>query len=126
MASEIKSRFMTLRALLLVLTIFVQTVGGGAVLARAASLSPEETLSAQCHTLRAGEQRAPDGRSGHGHRCQSCVLCCEPPPACVSLDTGYFVAFTEYRLSDAPMRGAPLFTGRLSRAHSARAPPSRA
>ena len=55
-------RLTTFRNLLLALAMVVQTVAGGAGLARAASISPEATLSGQCHHLRAGEQPAPNDR----------------------------------------------------------------
>ncbi len=116
-------RLTTLRTLLLVLAMVTQTVAGGAGLARAASISPEETLSAQCHYLRAGEQPAPDDRLGHRHNCQSCLLCGEPPPAWVSLATDNVVALGDYALIDAPLYAARSLSPRLSRAHSARAPP---
>jgi hypothetical protein len=116
-------RLTTLRALLLVLAMVMQTVAGGAGLARAASISPEEALSAQCHFVRAGEQPAPDDRLGHRHSCQSCLLCGAPPAAWISLASEYVFARGEFALIDAPIHAArPLF-GRSSRAQSARGPP---
>jgi hypothetical protein len=112
-----------LRILLLVLAMGLQTIAGGAALARAAAVSPEETFSAQCHSLRAGEQCAPDDRSAHRHNCQACLLCGHPPAAWVSLTLEIVTAGGEYALIDAPTLAArPLF-GRSSRAHSARGPP---
>lgn len=116
-------RLTTLRALLLVLAMVMQTVAGGAGLARAAAISPEETLSALCHDLRAGEQPASGDRLGHRHNCQFCLLCGEPPPAWVSLASDDAVAHGEYALIDAPIYAARSLFARLSRAHSARAPP---
>jgi len=116
-------RLTTLRTLLLILAMVVQTVAGGAGLARAASISPEETLAAHCEQVRAGEQSAPNDRLGHRHNCQSCLLCGEPPPAWVSLASDYVVALGEYALIDAPTYAVRSLSERSSRAHSARAPP---
>jgi len=66
-------RLNTLRTLLLVLAMVSQTIAGGAGLARAASASAHETLSAPCHQLRQGERPAPSDRLGHGRHC---LLCC--------------------------------------------------
>ncbi len=114
----------TLRTLLLVLAMVAQTFAGGAGLARAASIAPEETLSAQCHHhMRAGEQPAPDDRPGHRHNCQSCLLCGEPPPAWVSLTSDDVVALGEFARFDAPINAGRPLSERQSRAHSARGPP---
>ncbi|MBG0796604.1 hypothetical protein IYX23_02680 [Methylocystis sp. L43] len=116
-------RLTTLRTLLLILAMVIQTVAGGAGLARAASISPEETIAAHCHQLRAGEQSAPNDRLGHRHSCHSCLLCGEPPPAWVSLASNYVVALGEYALIEAPTYAVRSLFERSSRAHSARAPP---
>lgn len=116
-------RLSTLRTLLLILAMVVQTVASGAGLARAASISLEETLSAHCQQVRAGEQSAPNDRLGHRHNCQSCLLCGEPPPAWVSLTSDHDVALGEYALIDAPTYVVRSLSERSSRAHSARAPP---
>ncbi len=116
-------RLSTFRALLLVLAMVFQTVAGGAGIAHAASISPEETLSAQCHQLRTGERPAADDRLGHRHNCQSCLLCGEPPPAWVSLASDYLVALGEYARFDAPIYAGRPLSERQWRAHSARAPP---
>jgi hypothetical protein len=116
-------RFTTLRNLLLALAMVFQTVAGGAGLACAASISPEETLSVQCHHMRAGEQPGPDDRPGHRHNCQSCLLCGEPPAAWVSLTSHDVVALGAYARFDAPLYAEQALSGRPSRAHSARAPP---
>ncbi|MBM3655332.1 MAG: hypothetical protein FJX06_21520, partial [Alphaproteobacteria bacterium] len=116
-------RLSTFRNLLLALAMVFQTVAGGAGIAHAASISPEETLSAQCHHLRTGEQPAPDDRPGHRHTCQSCLLCGEPPPAWVSYADYHVAALDEYARIDAPVEAARSRFERLSRAHSARAPP---
>ncbi len=113
----------TLRTLLLVLAMVFQTVAGGAGLARAASISPEATLSGKCHYMRAAEQPAPDDRPGHRHNCQSCLLCGEPPPAWVSLASDDVVALGEYARFDSPIYAERPHSERPSRAHSARAPP---
>lgn len=119
----IEMRLTSFRNLLLALAMVFQTVAGGAGIAHAASISPEETLSAQCHHMRAGEQPAPDDRPGHRHNCQSCLLCGEPPPAWVSLASDYLVSLGEYARFDAPIFARRPLSERLSRAHSARAPP---
>jgi hypothetical protein len=116
-------RLTTFRALLLALAMVVQTVAGGVGLAHATSSSATETLSAPCHYFRAGEQPALNDRLGHGHNCQSCLLCGEPPPAWVSLASDYLVALGEYARFDAPVYARRPLSERLSRAHSARAPP---
>ncbi|PPD03309.1 MAG: hypothetical protein CTY36_08135, partial [Methylocystis sp.] len=92
-------------------------------LARAASISPEETIAAHCQQVRAGEQSAPHDQLGHRHNCQSCLLCGEPPPAWVSAASDYVVARGEYALIDAPTYAVRSLFERSSRAHSARAPP---
>jgi hypothetical protein len=116
-------RLTTFRTLLLVLAMVFQTVAGGAGLARAASISPEATLSSQCHHMRAGEQPAPDDRLGHRHNCQSCLLCGEPPPAWVSLTSDDVIALGEYARFDAPVYAEWPLSERQWRAHCARAPP---
>ncbi len=116
-------RLSTFRALLLALAMVFQTVAGGAGIAHAASISPEDTLSAQCHHMRAGEQPAPDDRPGHRHNCQSCFLCGEPPPAWVSLAWDDVVALGEFARFDAPLYAGRPLSERQWRAHSARAPP---
>ncbi len=116
-------RLTTLRTLLLILAMVIQTIAGGAGLARAASISPEETIAAHCQQLSAGEQSAPNDRLGHRHNCQSCLLCGEPPPAWVSLTSDYAVALGEFALIDAPTYVGRSLSERSSRAHSARAPP---
>jgi hypothetical protein len=117
-------RFTTLRTLLLVLAMVTQTAVGGFALARAAALSPEETLTAQCHQLRAGESSAPDDKAGRGHHCLSCLLCSEPPPARVSFVNFHIVALSDLALIETSTGAAlPKLFGRPSRAHSARAPP---
>jgi hypothetical protein len=120
----IKMRLSTLRTLLLVLAMVMQTFAGGAGLARAASLSSEQALSAQCHELRADAQSAPNDKLGHRRHCQSCLLCGGAPPAAwVSLLPDYVFAPGEFELIDAPSYAAPPLFQRSSRAHSARAPP---
>lgn len=116
-------RLTTFRALLLALAMVVQTVAGGVGLARATSPSATETLSAPCHYWRAGEQPAPNDRLGHRHNCQSCLLCGEPPPAWISLNSHYPVAIGEYALVDTRLRPMRPLSERPSRAHCARAPP---
>lgn len=117
-------RFSTLRALLIVLAMVLQTVAGGAGLARAAADSPGSTLSVQCDHVSANERSAPADKAGHRHNCLSCLLCGEPPPAWVSLASADFVEFSEFALVDAPMGAKqPSLPEKPSRAHSARAPP---
>lgn len=116
-------RLTTFRALLLVLAMVLQTVAGGATLARAASTASGETISAQCHFLRADEHPASNDKAGHRHNCHTCLLCAEPPPAWVSLASDYTVALGEHTLIDARPYAPPSFSERSSRAHSARAPP---
>lgn len=117
-------RLSTLRILLLVLAMVLQTVAGGAGLAHAAAAPPGTTLGVQCQHLSADERSAPDDRAGHRHNCLSCLLCGEPPPAWVSLASADVVDFDEYALIKAPT-GAKQSSlrERPSRAHSARAPP---
>ena len=91
-------RFTTLRTLMLVLAMVTQTFAGGFALARAAAISPEETLTAQCHQLRAGESSTPDDKTGRGHHCLSCLLCSEPPPAWVSVVNYQIVAPSDLAL----------------------------
>ena len=116
-------RLTTLRALLLVLAMVIQTVAGGAGLARAASMSPEEALSAQCHRLRVGEQSAPNKEIGHGRHCHACLMCGEPPAAWISPLADYVIPIDEYALIDSPSFAGRALSERPSRAHSARAPP---
>lgn len=117
-------RLPTLRILLLVLAMVLQTVAGGAGLARAAADSPGSTLSVQCDHLSASERSGADDRAGHRHNCLSCPLCAEPPPAWVSLAAGDVVDLKEYAFIAAPMGATqPSLRERPSRAHSARAPP---
>jgi hypothetical protein len=117
-------RLSTLRTLLLVLAMVIQTFAGGAGLARAASMSPEQALSVQCHELRGDAQSAPNDKLGHRRHCQSCLLCGGAPPAAwVSSLPDYVFAPGEYELIDAPSHAAPPLFERSSRAHSARAPP---
>ncbi|MFO1101911.1 MAG: hypothetical protein U1E20_03280 [Methylocystis sp.] len=117
-------RFTTLRTLMLVLAMVTQTFAGGFALARAAAISPEETLTAQCHQLRAGESSTPDDKTGRGHHCLSCLLCSEPPPAWVSVVNYQIVAPSDLALIETFTGAAPPQPfGRPSRAHSARAPP---
>jgi hypothetical protein len=117
-------RLTTLRTLLLVLAMVMQTFAGGAGLARAASLSSEQALSAQCHELRADAQSAPNDKLGHRRHCQSCLLCGGAPPAAwVSLLPDHVFAPREYQLIEAPTYASRPLSERSSRAHSARAPP---
>ena len=116
-------RLTTLRTLLLVLAMVTQTIAGGAGLARAASMSQEETLSAQCHALRSAEQPATGDEAGHRNNCHSCLLCGGPAPALVSCADYHVAALDEYAQIDAPVEAARSRFERLSRAHSARAPP---
>lgn len=117
-------RLTTLRTLLLVLAMVMQTFAGGAGLARAASLSPEQTVSVQCHELRGDGQSAANDRLGHRRHCQSCLLCGGGPPAAwVSLVPEHLFAPGEFELIDAPSYAEPPLSERSSRAHSARAPP---
>ncbi|MGD9543508.1 MAG: DUF2946 family protein [Methylocystis sp.] len=113
----------TLRTLLIVLAMVIQTVAGGAGLARAALMPSGDALSTRCHQLSAAEQSAPNDRDGHEHHCQSCLMCCEPPAAWVSLLTDYVVALAGYAVVDTPTYAVRPLAARPSRAHSARAPP---
>ena len=116
-------RLTTLRTLLLVLAMVIQTFAGGAGLARTGSMSPEQMLSVQCHQLGADEQSAPNDGLAHRHNCHSCPPCGAPPAAWVSPASDYFVALGEYTLIGAPSYAMRPLYERLSRAHSPRAPP---
>ncbi|MFO1125946.1 MAG: hypothetical protein U1E25_12190 [Methylocystis sp.] len=116
-------RLTTLRNLLLVLAMVTQTVAGGAGLARAASIFSEETLSTSCHHVREAENTASNDKAGRHHNCHSCLLCGGPPAAWISSVEFHVVALAAYALIDPPVNAAPSRFERLSRAHSARAPP---
>ncbi|WP_442754202.1 hypothetical protein ACNHKD_14575 [Methylocystis sp. JAN1] len=80
-------RLSSLRVLILVLTMVMQTVAGGWGVARAATDPLEAGASAHClkhdGTDVAGDAR----RDGRGQMCESCLLCAGPPS--VSLDATF-------------------------------------
>lgn len=112
-----------LRTMLLVLAMVLQTIAGGVGFGRAASMSVERTFGAPCHQVRAGERSAPDNRFDHRRHCQACLICGEPPPGWVSLDSDFVVARGDYALIETPVFAAPSLSDHFSRAHCARAPP---
>jgi hypothetical protein len=115
-----------LRALLLALAMVAQTVAGTAVLARAASGSPQQTLSASCQRLPAAEGTGlgdPEKTHRH-HGCEPCCRHSEPPPLWTTDWTDRAPALFSYRLISFPFREFPSLAASVDRRHRARAPPS--
>lgn len=69
----------SLRALLLALAMVLQTIAGGASVARAASMSSQVSASAHCERMRAPGDAAPAKSDDRRHMCQACLLCAAPP-----------------------------------------------
>ncbi len=117
-------RLSSLRALLLVLAMVAQTVAGGAVLARAAAFSPQQTLSATCHQFHDAEQSGPADKAGHRPDCQSCFLCAGAPPVWIAAAwTTHAAASVDYALIAFNAADSPALAARAARSHCARAPP---
>lgn len=120
-------RISSLRALLLALAMVLQTIAGGASVARAATNDGGQSVSAHCarllKQLHANDDAAPEQDSGRG-MCPSCLACDEPPTAWVlDLDVSVVVTQRVSRIlhpsSDAQGRFA-----RVEQAQSARGPPA--
>lgn len=69
----------SLRALLLALAMVLQTIAGGASVARAASMSSQVSASAHCERMRAPGDVTPARSDDRRHMCQACLLCAAPP-----------------------------------------------
>lgn len=119
-------RISSLRALLLALAMVLQTIAGGAGVARATMSDAHPSISAHCarllNHLHGHEGDAPD-ESDRG-MCSSCLACDEPPTAWVhDLDVSVAAQRVSTPIappsSDAWVRFAP-----VARAQSARGPPA--
>lgn len=116
-------RLSSVRQLLLVLVMVMQTVAGGASVARAASFMPQFKLSAPCHQLRAAGPSDPADKAGHRHDCQSCLLCAEPPPVWFSAIANHSATSFDFAPVAVDATDTPSPPARAARSHCARAPP---
>jgi hypothetical protein len=120
-------RISSLRALLLALAMVLQTIAGGAGVARSAMSDAHPAVSAHCarllKQLHGNEGRAPAGESDRG-MCQSCLVCDEPPAAWVH-DLDVSVAAQRASAPIAPPSSdAAVHFATIARAQSARGPPA--
>lgn len=119
-------RLPLLRALLLVLAMVSQTVAGTAVMARAASGSAQQTLSAPCRLLPAAETVG-QGDQDKAHRHHGCEPCCrhsEPPPLWSADWTDHAPAFFSYRPISFQFVEFPSLAASADRRERARGPPT--
>lgn len=117
-------RLSSLRALILVLAMVVQTVAGGWGVARAAAGPVEAGVSVHC-MMQGGSDDAGDARrDGPRHMCDSCLLCAGPPLVSLAGFAPVSPAPRAVRAAGFVLSSAQGFEARIAEASFARGPPA--